>query len=260
MYPNDISEQPTQVVELGFESRSTRPLVQVLQESQRLSKNRTAQWTLAVRRARRSAGSSLLLLVFAGAFLFPLGERDAQAVMPIALVAPNGADNEAAPVASEDPVIGPAPEVEPQLMWPISSMVITSRFGSRKHPVEGMARHHRGVDVKCKSGTPVLAAADGLVTSAQESGEGGLMIRIGHETELSTVYAHLAKIEVKKGQFVRAGERIGLSGATGLVTGPHLHFEIWKGKLPRDPMSHIYLSPGRNRSPHSIVMATVGSR
>src|SRR6185437_3921629 len=104
---------------------------------------------------------------------------------------------------------------------PISSNVITSDFGMRQY------RWHYGTDIKLAIGDPVLAAFDGIVRIQQYDRQGyGTYILLRHKNGLETIYGHLSRADVKVGQYVKAGEKIGLGGNTGRSTGPHLHFEV----------------------------------
>lgn len=106
---------------------------------------------------------------------------------------------------------------------------ITSLFGFRIHPITGDRRFHAGTDIGAAQGTPVLAAQDGVVESADYAGGYGLMVVLTHpneETPLQSRYAHLSEILVEPGKTVKKGDVIGLVGSTGNSTGPHLHFEM----------------------------------
>ncbi|HJT25748.1 MAG TPA: peptidoglycan DD-metalloendopeptidase family protein [bacterium] len=117
---------------------------------------------------------------------------------------------------------------------------INSPFGVRIDPLTGDARHHGGVDLKAKYGDPVYAAASGKVVFTGVSGGYGNLIVIAHGKGLQTYYGHLSKINVKVGQKVHRGAGIiGRVGATGRVTGPHLHFEIRKNGKAQDPLLYI---------------------
>lgn len=107
---------------------------------------------------------------------------------------------------------------------------LSSGFGWRKHPMGGGKEFHKGWDICAKSGTPIRAAADGVVSLSRYYGDLGYTIFINHKGTYQTHYGHLSKLLVKKGQVVQKGEIIGLVGSTGMSTGPHLHFEIYKGK------------------------------
>jgi murein DD-endopeptidase MepM/ murein hydrolase activator NlpD len=107
----------------------------------------------------------------------------------------------------------------------------TDSFGTRRMFNGELASIHRGTDFHAPAGTPVLAANDGEVIIAQGMFYEGNLVVIDHGLQFSTQYMHLSKIEVKVGDRVKKGQRIGLSGATGRVTGPHLHLGVrWQGE------------------------------
>jgi murein DD-endopeptidase MepM/ murein hydrolase activator NlpD len=106
----------------------------------------------------------------------------------------------------------------------------TDSFGTRRMFNGELASIHRGTDFHAPSGTPVVAANDGVVIIAQGMFYEGNLVVVDHGQQFSTLYMHLSKIEVKVGDRVHKGERLGLSGATGRVTGPHLHLGVrWQG-------------------------------
>ncbi len=117
-----------------------------------------------------------------------------------------------------------------QFIFPLAIPApITSLFGFRIHPISGDHRFHAGTDIGAEQGTPVLAAQDGEVVSANYAGGYGLMVVLEHKveaTELQSRYAHLSDILVEPGKTVKKGDVIGLVGSTGNSTGPHLHFEM----------------------------------
>jgi murein DD-endopeptidase MepM/ murein hydrolase activator NlpD len=100
----------------------------------------------------------------------------------------------------------------------------TDSFGTRRMFNGKLASIHRGTDFHAPPGTPVTAANDGVVIIAQPMFYEGNLVVIDHGQQFSTLYMHLSKIQVKAGEHVTKGQRLGLSGATGRVTGPHLHF------------------------------------
>ncbi|MEM1046347.1 MAG: M23 family metallopeptidase [Pseudomonadota bacterium] len=116
--------------------------------------------------------------------------------------------------------------------------VLTSGFGPRKHPLLNTVRIHKGVDWAAPIGTPVFAAFDGTVTFAGDGQGYGNLIRLRHKGSKSTNYAHLNGFAagISKGATVKAGDIIGYVGTTGLSTGPHLHFELYRGKAAVDPL------------------------
>jgi murein DD-endopeptidase MepM/ murein hydrolase activator NlpD len=124
------------------------------------------------------------------------------------------------------------------LRMPIDFARISSRFSAaRKHPVLGTTRAHRGVDYAAATGTPIMAAGDGRVTYAGWKGGYGRTVIIDHGNKVTTLYAHMSRIgNVKNGSRVRQGAVIGYVGATGLATGPHLHYEFQMGGVHRDPL------------------------
>ena len=115
----------------------------------------------------------------------------------------------------------------------------TSGFGQRRDPKTGRARMHNGVDFAGPRGTAILATADGVVTHAGWQGGFGNTVTIRHAFGIETLYAHLHSINVRKGQRVSRGDRIGGMGTTGRSTGVHLHYEVRLGGRPIDPMTYI---------------------
>ncbi|RQW63690.1 peptidoglycan DD-metalloendopeptidase family protein [Vibrio viridaestus] len=104
---------------------------------------------------------------------------------------------------------------------------ITSSFNpNRRHPVTGRIAPHNGTDFGTPSGTPVYSTGDGRVIAIRNHPYAGKYIVIEHNSTYKTRYLHLSRFLVKKGQYVKRGEKIALSGATGRITGPHLHFEV----------------------------------
>ena len=123
---------------------------------------------------------------------------------------------------------------------PLKSYTITSPFGMRKHPVLGYERMHEGVDMAAPQGTPIYAAKSGKVTTASyQKGGAGNYVSINHGDGFSSIYMHMTRYIVSKGQYVNAGQVIGYVGSTGISTGPHLHFGIaYKGEYV-NPMKYI---------------------
>ncbi|MBX3118123.1 MAG: peptidoglycan DD-metalloendopeptidase family protein [Fimbriimonadaceae bacterium] len=112
---------------------------------------------------------------------------------------------------------------------------VTSGYGMRHHPILKRNRLHAGIDYGAKSGTPIKAAADGVVITSQYSNGYGNMVVIDHGGNISTLYGHCSKVYVKAGQKVSRGEKIAAVGSTGLATGPHLHFEVRVNGKPVNP-------------------------
>jgi murein DD-endopeptidase MepM/ murein hydrolase activator NlpD len=122
------------------------------------------------------------------------------------------------------------------LASPMEFSRVTSGFAMRLHPIMQTWRAHNGVDYGAPSGTPVRAVGDGLVDFAGWQNGYGNVVHVKHAGEKTTVYAHLSKLEVRKGQKVDQGQRVGLVGATGWATGPHLHFEFRVNGVHQDPL------------------------
>ena len=123
---------------------------------------------------------------------------------------------------------------------------VSSAFGMRRHPVHGDLRMHHGLDLAARTGTPVVAAEPGRVVMAGNRGGYGLVVDIEHGDGVLTRYAHLNTIEVARGEQLAGGQRLGTVGATGTVTGPHLHFEVRKQGSSTDPAQWLSLvSRGR---------------
>ncbi len=110
---------------------------------------------------------------------------------------------------------------------PLDYMHVTSPFGKRIHPISRKWKMHLGMDLRARVGTPVYAVAAGKVTSAGPNGGNGKEVRIKHN-DMLTHYAHLSKVYVRKGQVVKKGTKIGLTGNTGYSAAPHLHFGLQK--------------------------------
>jgi murein DD-endopeptidase MepM/ murein hydrolase activator NlpD len=117
--------------------------------------------------------------------------------------------------------------------------VYMSGFGDRQDPFTGGSAVHQGVDIATNRGEPVGASAAGLVEKAEWSGDLGNMVEIAHPSGYKTIYGHLEKILVRAGQRVKRGEHVGLVGATGRATGPHLHYEVRLGERPVNPLEYI---------------------
>ncbi len=112
------------------------------------------------------------------------------------------------------------------LSSPVAFSRVTSGFSMRMHPILNSWRRHNGVDYAAPTGTPVRAVGDGWVQFAGWQNGYGNVVQLAHGNDKQTLYAHLSRIEVRQGQKVEQGQRIGMVGATGWATGPHLHFEF----------------------------------
>ncbi|NIZ40941.1 M23 family metallopeptidase [Entomospira entomophila] len=122
-------------------------------------------------------------------------------------------------------------------LWPITGVrIITSDYGKRLDPIAHQSyHHHNGIDLRLASGSPVYASRTGTVTYTGYNNVLGYHIILQHPQGFETIYGHLTRYLVQKGQAVHAGEQIAISGNSGLSTGPHLHFEIRKNGIPVDP-------------------------
>jgi murein DD-endopeptidase MepM/ murein hydrolase activator NlpD len=114
---------------------------------------------------------------------------------------------------------------------------MTSGFGMRRHPILGYKRMHAGIDFKAGHGTPIFAASDGAVAYAGRKGGYGNFVQLNHGGNLATGYGHMSRIAARPGQRVRQGQIIGYVGSTGLSTGPHLHYELYRNGRPINPLS-----------------------
>lgn len=123
--------------------------------------------------------------------------------------------------------------------WPLEAPIVTSLFGMRRDPFTGQQRFHRGVDLRARTRQRVEAIASGTVTRAAENGGYGLSVEILHDGGFTSTYSHLSLILVQQNDRVAAGDPIGLTGNTGRSTASHLHFELWKGSRPVDPLDFL---------------------
>jgi murein DD-endopeptidase MepM/ murein hydrolase activator NlpD len=130
------------------------------------------------------------------------------------------------------------------MQWPVAGH-ITSGFGWRRHPILGFARLHKGVDFGASWGSPIYAAADGQVVGAGWSGGYGRQVRIAHGGGIATSYSHMSQVVAAEGSFVHRGQLIGYVGSSGLSTGPHLHYEIYRNGTPVNPLSVRFAGTAR---------------
>lgn len=122
--------------------------------------------------------------------------------------------------------------------WPTKGWV-TSGFGMRKSPFSGKPKMHEGLDIAARTGTPVYATADGIVSRAETAPGYGKMVVIDHGYGFKTIYGHNSKIHVKIGQRVKRGEKIAAVGSTGSSTGAHVHYEVRRNDVPLNPKKYI---------------------
>lgn len=126
--------------------------------------------------------------------------------------------------------------------WPVQG-VIRSSFGGRSDPFSGEGAFHTGIDLQAASGTQVHVTADGVVASSGWSGNYGKLVVVDHGNGYETYYAHLSQSLVVPGEEVRQGQVIALSGATGRVTAPHLHYEVRVKGVPVNPYRFLSAKP-----------------
>ena len=132
------------------------------------------------------------------------------------------------------------------LRTPVDGARLSSRFGMRHHPILGYTKMHRGVDFAAPSGTPIMAAGDGIVREAGHHGDYGNLVVLRHNGTYETAYAHMSYVArgIRPGQRVHQGQVIGYVGATGRATGPHLHYEVRINGSATNPMS-VKMQPGQ---------------
>lgn len=116
----------------------------------------------------------------------------------------------------------------------------TSDFGERVHPVNGEESFHYGLDIGADEGEKILSFADGTVREVGTSDSYGNYVIVDHEDGFSTLYAHCSKVTAKQGDKVKAGDKIAEVGATGVATGNHLHFEVWRDGKILDPSHYVF--------------------
>ncbi len=112
-----------------------------------------------------------------------------------------------------------------KMIYPVKGN-ISSKFGNRIHPVTGEAQFHNGIDIAASEGTPIFAPANGTIEKIYSNSTGGNQMILKHSNGFKTGYAHLSKYNVKEGDHVKQGYKIGEVGSTGRVTGAHLHLTM----------------------------------
>ena len=136
-------------------------------------------------------------------------------------------------LAGQRNLLACTPAVRPTRGW------TTSRFGYRVSPFTGMREFHKGLDIANRMGTPIVATADGVVSSVAYRGLLGKVITVNHGHGMVTRYAHISKALKKRGESVKRGETIATIGNTGRTTGPHLHYEVHLNGIPVNPKKYI---------------------
>jgi murein DD-endopeptidase MepM/ murein hydrolase activator NlpD len=188
------------------------------------------------------------LLPTARSFLFHSGQAAALgAVAVLAMAAAPAPEPYYAPAVAElavpeaPPVTAVAQPAGPMtrliaFVAPLKGYAINSAFGLRRLASEARARQHKGVDMAAPAGTSVFVACEGeVLRTGYDAGGYGRFIEVAHPNGMSTLYAHLSRVDVATGDRVTADERIGLVGSTGRSTGPHLHFEVRRNHAQVNP-------------------------
>ncbi|MDR2079654.1 MAG: M23 family metallopeptidase [Treponema sp.] len=130
--------------------------------------------------------------------------------------------------------------LNPGFRFPLRSFRLTSSYGLRQNPFTGNIRLHEGLDLAAPAGTEVYAAAEGIVTEIGEDPIYGIYLVIKHGENWASLYGHLQKTETTLRSIVRSGNLIGRVGSTGQSTGPHLHFELRRNGMSRDPGKYLF--------------------
>jgi murein DD-endopeptidase MepM/ murein hydrolase activator NlpD len=139
------------------------------------------------------------------------------------------------------------------LASPMEFSRVTSGFAMRMHPILNTWKQHKGVDYGAPTGTPIRAVGDGVVDFAGWQNGYGNVVEIRHSGGRSTLYAHMSRIDVKRGQRIEQGMRVGAVGSTGWATGPHLHFEVKQNGVQQNPMLMAKASEAVTLSPAAKV-------
>jgi murein DD-endopeptidase MepM/ murein hydrolase activator NlpD len=121
-----------------------------------------------------------------------------------------------------------------------SASAMSRKFGMGRDPFTGKQKMHYGADFAAATGTPVIATAAGVVRSVENDPIWGRRVTITHGHNFRTVYAHLGTVRVAQGRAVKRGEEIGTVGMTGLTTGPHVHYEVWRNDTPINPEEYFF--------------------
>ncbi len=171
------------------------------------------------------------------------------------LVAVRQAAATAAPAGASRMFARPGSASIPSRM-PVEGVRLSSEFGMRTHPVLGVRRGHKGVDLAGPVGTPIYATADGTVSKAEWFSSYGLYVSLEHGADIQTRYGHMSRINVAAGQQVRKGDIIGFVGSTGRSTGPHLHYEVRIAGEAVNPVP--YMQADQFRTAMALNDASVG--
>jgi murein DD-endopeptidase MepM/ murein hydrolase activator NlpD len=142
-------------------------------------------------------------------------------------------------IKNKEKLLASTPAIQPLSNRDLNRL--SSGFGYRIDPVYKMVKFHPGLDFTAPQGTPIYATADGTIETAGNLGNGyGNHVVVNHGYSYKTLYGHMSRLKAKRGQNVKRGEVIGYVGSTGKSTGPHLHYEVFKGKKRLDPIYFFY--------------------
>ncbi len=163
----------------------------------------------------------------------------------IGIKEPDESTKEVKAANEEKPIEKPAEMPESTLDWrPPMWSNVSSEFGERVHPITGERTHHSGIDIAADEGTPVVAAAEGVVSKVGYDEANGHYIIVEHGEGITTVYAHLKCSCVREGDSVSPFVKIAEAGNTGISTGPHLHFELKKDGKSINPRTYVFFKEG----------------
>jgi murein DD-endopeptidase MepM/ murein hydrolase activator NlpD len=123
-------------------------------------------------------------------------------------------------------------------IWPAKGL-ITSEFAYRRSPFTNEKEFHEGLDISTRTGTEIIAPADGVVSEIGKTYGFGNLLTVSHGYGMKTMYGHLSNFLVRKGQSIKRGDKIALVGSTGRTTGPHLHYEVLLNGVPVNPRNYI---------------------
>lgn len=141
---------------------------------------------------------------------------------------------------------------------PVANPITGSAFGWRIDPFTNGSALHTGMDFQAETGTPILAAAGGVVVTSEYNSGYGNMVEVDHGNDLLTRYAHASSVFVKKGELVKRGQKIAAVGTTGRSTGAHLHFEVLVQGVPQDPQK--FLTAGSQLPALQVAKSTAVAR
>lgn len=240
-----LSELNEQVELLELEKMSREEEQALMSEQSRIIAGQLEAIAQAEREAAARAEAEAKAKAQAEAEAQAKAEAEARARADAKAEADKRADDKAPTAPAPAPTTPPPAETPTNVTGPATSFVrpvsgyVSSPFGPRQNPLTGVAESHRGIDLVNATGTPIVAAAPGIVIKAAPATGYGNVVFVSHIVGgevWTTVYAHLDAITVTSGQTVGAGQTVGTLGSTGWSTGPHLHFELHRGQwVPGQP-------------------------